>query len=97
MMSTTQYAQFHRINPATAAKAFQELVDEGVLYKRRGVGMFVRPGAVDALTTARRAAFDATHVAPLVAEAVRLGIAVEAVVDAVRAQFEREDPHARDH
>ena len=40
-MSTNQYAAFYRINPATAAKGFHQLIDEGVLYKRRGIGMFV--------------------------------------------------------
>jgi GntR family transcriptional regulator len=49
VMSTNQYAAFYRINPATAAKAFQQLVDEGVLYKKRGIGMFAAPGARDAL------------------------------------------------
>jgi DNA-binding transcriptional regulator YhcF (GntR family) len=41
VMSTNQYAAFYQINPATAQKAFRELVDEGVLYKQRGVGMNV--------------------------------------------------------
>ena len=54
VMSTTQYATTYRINPATAAKAFAQLVDEGVLYKRRGVGMFVAPGAADRLRAERR-------------------------------------------
>ncbi len=43
VMSTTQYATTYRINPATAAKAFAQLVDEGVVHKRRGVGIFVSP------------------------------------------------------
>ena len=43
IMSTNQYAAFYGINPATAAKAFAQLVNEGVLYKRRGVGMFIAP------------------------------------------------------
>ncbi|MGB3327515.1 MAG: GntR family transcriptional regulator, partial [Thermomicrobiales bacterium] len=47
IMSTNQCAAYYRINPATAAKAFQQLVDEEVLYKRRGIGMFVAPGARD--------------------------------------------------
>ena len=54
-MSTTQYATTFRINPATAAKAFTELVDEGVLYKRRGIGMFVAEGARERLLAQRRA------------------------------------------
>ena len=53
-MSTNQYAAFYRINPATVAKAFQQLVDEQVLYKKRGIGMFVSPTARDALYTAAR-------------------------------------------
>ena len=56
VMSTTQYATFHRINPATVAKAFQELVDDGLLYKKRGLGMFVSPGARERLRDERRAA-----------------------------------------
>lgn len=87
VMSTNQYAAFHRINPATAAKAFQNLVDEGLLYKRRGVGMFVAPGATERLRAERRAEFVGRVVEPLVAEARRLEIPVDNVVDAVRAAF----------
>ena len=84
VMSTNQYAAFHRINPATAAKAFQQLVDEGVLYKRRGIGMFVAPDARRRLTARRRAAFVDDMVRPVVVEARRLGIPVDEVVAAVR-------------
>ena len=87
VMSTNQYAAFHRINPATAAKAFQQLVDEGLLYKRRGVGMFVAPGSADRLRAERRAEFVETRVVPLVAEANRLGVSSSDVVDAVLAAF----------
>jgi DNA-binding transcriptional regulator YhcF (GntR family) len=48
VMSTNQYAAYYRINPATVAKAFQQLVDEQVLYKKQGIGMFVSPTARDA-------------------------------------------------
>lgn len=84
VMSTTQYAEFHRINPATAARAFQELVDEGVLYKRRGLGMFVSPGASDRLRADRRADFVQRIIDPLVDEVRRLGLPIEAVIDAIR-------------
>lgn len=85
VMSTTQYAAFHRINPATAAKAFQELTDEGLLYKRRGVGMFVSPGAPERLRDERRARFAAEHLAPAADEARRLGLDPEVVVESMRA------------
>lgn len=84
VMSTTQYATAYRINPATAAKAFAELVDEGVLYKRRGVGMFVAPGARDRLLAARRDRFFADVVDPVAAEARMLGIPVADVVARLR-------------
>ncbi|WP_256838724.1 GntR family transcriptional regulator [Ornithinimicrobium faecis] len=74
VMSTTQYATTYRINPATAAKAFAQLVDEGVLYKRRGVGMFVAPGAAEALRSQRRQAFFAERLDPVIREAGLLGL-----------------------
>ena len=86
VMSTTQYATFHRINPATVAKAFQELVDDGLLYKKRGLGMFVSPGARERLRDDRRARFIEDRLDPVIAEAVRLGIPLDDVADAVRAR-----------
>ncbi|GAA3815911.1 GntR family transcriptional regulator [Cellulomonas soli] len=85
VMSTTQYATTFRINPATAAKAFAELVDEGVLYKRRGIGMFVAPGARENLLAARREAFLTQVVDPVLDQARVLGIDVEDVVAHLRA------------
>ena len=80
VMSTNQYAAFYRINPATAAKAFQQLVDEGVLYKKRGIGMFVSPKARDALRAQRRKSFFADVVDPMVSEARAIGIPLTDVV-----------------
>ena len=81
VMSTTQYATTFRINPATAAKAFAELVAEGVLYKQRGVGMFVSEGAPQRLREQRRTAFFADWVDPVLAEARMLGIAESDLLD----------------
>ncbi|KGM13860.1 GntR family transcriptional regulator [Cellulomonas bogoriensis] len=80
VMSTTQYATTYRINPATAAKAFAQLVDEGVLHKRRGLGMFVSPGAHDQLLEDRRSRFFAEVVDPVVEQARVLGIPIQDVV-----------------
>lgn len=81
VMSTTQYATTYRINPATAAKAFAQLVDEGVLYKRRGVGMFVAPGAADQLRAARRRAFFTERLDPVLREAELLGLSSQELTD----------------
>lgn len=72
--STNELAAFFRINPATAAKGVAMLVDKGVLYKRRGIGMFVAPGARELLMTERRAVFADRFAAPLLAEADKLGL-----------------------
>jgi DNA-binding transcriptional regulator YhcF (GntR family) len=72
--STNELAAFHRINPATAAKGLNRLVDDGVLHKRRGVGMFVSPGAREHLLARRRTEFATQYVVPLLTEAAKLGI-----------------------
>ena len=80
VMSTNQYAAYYRINPATVAKAFQQLVDEQVLYKKRGIGMFVSPTARDALRAQRRERFFSDVVDPMVAEAKAVGIPIGEVM-----------------
>ncbi len=97
IMSTNQYAAFYRINPATAAKAFAELVDEGVLYKRRGIGMFVSPDARERLRAEHRERFFADVVDPMVAEAKTIGVPLDDVVARIQqlAQAEREAEEER--
>jgi len=75
--STNELAAFYRINPATAAKGVNMLVDKGVIYKRRGIGMFVATGARDALLAERRAGFAERFIVPLLAEARTLGLDVD--------------------
>jgi GntR family transcriptional regulator len=80
VMSTNQYATFYRINPATAAKGFAQLVEEGVLYKKRGIGMFVSPDAHEKLRTQRRERFFTDVVDPMVIEAKNIGISLDDVI-----------------
>ena len=75
--STNELARLYTINPATAAKGVNILVDEGILYKRRGIGMFVAPGAREKILAKRRSAFAQGHIVPLLAEARSLGITKE--------------------
>lgn len=75
--STNELAGFYRINPATAAKGVAMLTDKGVLYKRRGIGMFVATGAKDVLLGERRSAFADRYIDPLLAEARTLGLGTE--------------------
>ena len=55
--STNELAKLYAINPATAAKGVNILVDEGVLYKKRGIGMFVSAGAKEAILSRRKNEF----------------------------------------
>jgi DNA-binding transcriptional regulator YhcF (GntR family) len=80
VMSTNQYAAFYQINPATAAKGFAALVDEGVLYKKRGIGMFVSPDARAKLLDDRRERFFTDVVEPMLAEARMIGIPIDEIV-----------------
>jgi GntR family transcriptional regulator len=90
VMSTNQYAAYYRINPATVAKAFQQLVEEQVLYKKRGIGMFVTPTARDALRARRRGRFFSDVVDPMVAEAKAVGIPIDEVVARIQQLEGRE-------
>ena len=72
--SANELAAYYQINPATAAKGIAMLTDDGLLEKRRGIGMFVTAGARARLLGERRKRFAERYVEPLVAEAGRLGI-----------------------
>jgi len=72
--STNELAAYYRINPATAAKGISLLADDGLLEKRRGIGMFVAAGARRRLLAQRREQFAERYVRPLLTEATRLGI-----------------------
>lgn len=92
--STNELVAFYRVNPATAAKGVNTLVGKGVLYKRRGIGMFVSTGARDLLLEERRSAFALRYVQPLLAEARKIGLGPEDVADLVRAGAARTAPQA---
>lgn len=78
--STTELAVTLRINPATAGKGLNLLVDEGILYKRRGVGMFVSAGAREMILKKRKEGFYQSFVISLLDEARKLNITVEEVI-----------------
>ena len=81
--STNELARGYNINPATAAKGINLLVAGGILYKRRGIGMFVAPGAGEKVRDKRRAAFYEGYVRPLIREGRSLGLDEGALLDMV--------------
>lgn len=72
--STNELARTLCINPATAAKGLNLLTEDGILYKRRGIGMFVAPRAAEKIRAKRKQTFFEQYVRPLAAEAKNIGI-----------------------
>jgi DNA-binding transcriptional regulator YhcF (GntR family) len=84
--STNEFAAFHRINPATAGKGVNRLVEDGILYKKRGIGMFVATGARQRLIDIRTEEFREKYVRPLLTEAAKLGIDPDQVAHMIRTE-----------
>ena len=87
--SKNQLAVMYRINPATAAKGINMLVNEGILYKKRGIGMFVSTGAVEKIRTKRNTAFYDKYIVPLLAEASNLNISKNEITDMIKKVREK--------
>lgn len=83
VMSTNQYASFYRINPATAAKGFQLLTEEGILYKKRGIGMFVSGEARQTLLAQRRDRFFEEVVDRMLTEAEKIGVPLSDIISRI--------------
>lgn len=82
--STNELARGYNINPATAAKGINLLVADGILYKKRGIGMFVAPGAEEAVRQKRKAAFYDGYIKPMVKEGASLSLTGEELMAMVR-------------
>ena len=81
--SITELAASYKINPATALKGINLLVDAGIVYKKRGIGMFVSQGALQLLKEKRQD----EYVLPMVQEAKRLSIQPETLRDWIERGF----------
>lgn len=86
VLSTNEMAAMYRINPATAAKGINELVTQGILYKRRGIGMFVASGAVKKTKDKRTETFHNKFIKPLLEEAHNLEITQEDIISMLKKE-----------
>lgn len=89
--STTEISMNYKINPATVAKGFNILVDDGIIYKKRGVGMFVCKGARSRLVEKRKESFYNTYIVRLIEEAKKLDIGIEEI----KKMLERSEHYER--
>src|SRR5699024_11873689 len=84
--STNEFASYYKINPATAAKGINELVNEGILVKRRGVGMFVTQEAKGIVMQKRKDVFYENYLLPLKQEAEKLNIGIDEVIGMMKGE-----------
>lgn len=79
--STNQLVNFYKINHVTVSKGINQLVDDGILYKKRGIGMFVAEGAREKLVSKRKESFVEDYVVSLLHEAEKLGISEREIIE----------------
>ena len=82
--STNQLVNFYKVNHQTVSKGVNQLVEEGILFKKRGVGMFVAEGAKEKLLKKRKEAFIENYIVKLVDEAAILGISDDELLELIR-------------
>jgi Predicted transcriptional regulators len=89
--STTEISSMYRINPATVLKGMNLLVDSEILYKKRGVGMFVKQGAKAQIIRTRKIAFKTTYLQPLLQEAKKINISDTEIIEMLIAYIKGDD------
>lgn len=80
--SVRHVAAEYRVNPLTVLKGYQQLVEEELVEKKRGIGMFVKPGARDLLLAAERQRFLAEEWPRVSATIQRLGLTPQELLEA---------------
>ncbi len=89
--STNELSKILHINPATAAKGINLLVEENILYKKRGIGMFVSKNSKQIIKKKRKAAFCDTYIVQMMKEAKAIQITKEELIKMIELIEKRED------
>lgn len=85
--STTEISTTFKINPATVLKGINILVDNNLIYKKRGVGMFVQKGAIKKIKNNRQEQFYKNYVETLVKEANKIGFSKKDLLELIERGF----------
>ncbi len=83
VFSTNQLSESFKINPATARKGLNQLVDKGILYKKRGLGMFVQKGAAGKIKKERKKHFYEHYLSEMMNEAKKLSISKAEIIEMI--------------
>lgn len=87
--STTELSVSLQMNPATVLKGMNILVAENIIYKKRGVGMFVSAGAKERIRRKRQENFYDGYVVPLLKEAKKLGLSANEIINLIEKRGDR--------
>ena len=87
--SITEFSVNYQINPATALKGINLLVEENIIFKKRGVGMFVSTGAITQLREKRHNQFYDQYICKLITEAKKLGISGDDIIAMIERGFSK--------
>lgn len=88
--STNELSALLNINPHTVLKGMNMLVDEEIIYKKRGLGMFVKEGAVNKIRTKRQGQFFNQYIIPLIEEASKLKMTKEEIISLIEGGYHNE-------
>lgn len=88
--STNEVAALLNINPHTVLKGMNLLVDEDIIYKKRGLGMFVKTGAVEKIRQKRQGQFYEQYIAALIREAEKLQMSKEDIIALIERGYDDE-------
>ncbi len=88
--STNEISALLNINPHTVLKGMNMLVDEEIIYKKRGLGMFVKEGAVAKIRQKRQGQFYSQYVTALISEAMKLRMSKEEIISLIERGYEDE-------
>ncbi|MGX7775998.1 GntR family transcriptional regulator [Streptococcus pluranimalium] len=84
--STNEFAKMMQVNPATAGKGLNDLVDQDILYKKRGMGMYVTTEARDLIIAKRQQAFSRQMLPAFLQEAKRLDISLDHLIEMIKEE-----------
>jgi len=86
--STTEISVNYKINPATVLKGMNILEDSGIVYKKRGIGVFVAPGALEKIKSKRQQEFSKKYLEGLIVEANKLGLSKDQLIKLIERRYE---------
>lgn len=84
ILSVAQFAQTFQINPATVVKGIGLLVHEGILYKKRGLGMYVSAEAAETIRMKRKERFSKKLLSDLLLEADKLALTTDDIIHMIK-------------